>query len=163
MAKQNTENENENIEADIQAAETSETQNDLTEKYFAVSVLRDFVLPDLLDKDTPELLYWAGKDLSRRLAIQDMNDLPSVFKNAGFGELAIVNQSKASYKYKLSGPEVIQRFNLNNDDPEFSLESGFISETVQNTIGAYCMGSFTLDLKNKVVNILIQIERNQKL
>lgn len=160
MAKQNTENENENIEADIQAAETSETQNDLTEKYFAVSVLRDFVLPDLLDKDTPELLYWAGKDLSRRLAIQDMNDLPSVFKNAGFGELAIVNQSKTSYKYKLSGPEVIQRFNLNNDDPEFSLESGFISETVQNTIGAYCMGSFTLDLKNKVVNILIQIERN---
>ncbi|AKP68400.1 hypothetical protein ABM34_04790 [Companilactobacillus ginsenosidimutans] len=138
----------------------SETQNDLTEKYFAVSVLRDFVLPDLLDKDTPELLYWAGKDLSRRLAVQDMNDLPHVFKNAGFGELAITNQSKTSYKYTLSGPEVIQRFNLNNDNPEFSLESGFISETVQNSIGLSSMGSFSLDLKNKIVNILIQIERN---
>lgn len=160
MAKQNNDHENELKNESIETAETDETQNELTEKYFAVSVLRDFVLPDLLDKDTPELLYWAGKDLSRRLAIQDMNDLPRVFKNAGFGELAITNQSKSSYKYKLSGPEVIQRFNLNNDNPEFSLESGFISETVQNTIGSYCMGSFTLDLKNKIVNILIQIEKN---
>ncbi|KRL66148.1 DUF2507 domain-containing protein [Companilactobacillus versmoldensis] len=160
MAKQNNENENEQINDEIDSAETSETQNDLTEKYFAVSVLRDFVLPDLLDKDTPELLYWAGKDLSRRLAIQDMNNLPGVFQNAGFGQLAITNQSKTSYKYQLSGPEVIQRFNLNNDKPEFSLEAGFISETAQNTIGAYCMGNFSLDLKNKTVNILIQIERN---
>ncbi|WP_300558735.1 DUF2507 domain-containing protein [Companilactobacillus sp.] len=160
MAKQNKNNDNENLDESVETEETSATQNDLMEKYFAVSVLRDFVLPDLLDKDTPELLYWAGKDLSRRLAIQDMNDLPNVFKNAGFGELEIASQTKASYKYVLSGPEVIQRFNLNNDDPEFSLESGFISETVQNTLGAACMGSFTLDLKNKVVNILIQIERN---
>lgn len=160
MAKQKTNNENEQTDENIETAETSATQNDLTEKYFAVSVLRDFVLPDLLDKDTPELLYWAGKDLSRRLAIQDMNDLPNVFKNAAFGELSIISQSKSSYKYKLSGPEVIQRFNLNNDNPEFSLESGFISETVQNTIGAACMGNFTLDLKNKTVTILIQIERN---
>jgi predicted hydrocarbon binding protein len=160
MAKQKNENENEIIDEKVVVAETNEAQSELTEKYFAVSVLRDFVLPDLLDKDTPELLYWAGKDLSRRLAISDMNDLPRVFNNAGFGDLSITNQSKGSYKYKLSGPEVIQRFNLNNDNPEFSLEAGFISETVQNTIGSYCMGSFTLDLKNKAVNILIQIERN---
>ncbi|WP_125771747.1 DUF2507 domain-containing protein [Companilactobacillus furfuricola] len=159
MAKQNN-NDNEKLNEDLETESVADTENDLTSKYFAVSVLRDFVLPDLLDKDTSELLYWAGKDLSRRLAIQDMNELPKVFANAAFGELAIVNQSKTSYKYKLSGPEVVQRFNLNNDKPEFSLEAGFISETVQNTIGAACMGSFTLDLKNKIVSILIQIERN---
>ncbi|MFD1472456.1 DUF2507 domain-containing protein [Companilactobacillus mishanensis] len=163
MAKNTKNKEKDNVienSESIEHEESVDTDGTLTEKYFAVSVLRDFVLPDLLDKDTPELLYWAGKDLSRRLALQDMNDLTGVFKNAGFGILSITSQTKGSYKYKLNGPEVLRRFDINNDKPEFSLEAGLISETIQNTIGAYCMGSFTLDLKNKEVTILIQIERN---
>src|SRR5699024_6801196 len=74
----------------------------LTENYFAVSVLRDFILPDLLDKDTVELLYWAGKNLSRQL-ILDMQSLPELFVKAGFGKLEITKQTTSSYTYSLTG------------------------------------------------------------
>ncbi|AUI70733.1 DUF2507 domain-containing protein [Companilactobacillus alimentarius] len=143
---------------------TDDTQDDknentLTENYFAVSVLRDFILPDLLDKDTVELLYWAGKNLSRQL-ILDMQSLPDLFKKAGFGKLEITKQTKHSYIYTLTGPEVVQRFDTNNDDPEFSLETGIIAETVEKTIGAYCLGTYTVNSKAKSVSIKIQIDRN---
>jgi Protein of unknown function (DUF2507). len=131
----------------------------LTENYFAVSVLRDFILPDLLDKDTVELLYWAGKNLSRQL-ILDMESLPELFVKAGFGKLEIVKQTPTSYTYKLTGPEVEQRFDTNNDDPEFSLETGIIAETVEKTISAYSLGTYTVNSKAKSVSIKIQIDRN---
>lgn len=131
----------------------------LTESYFAVSVLRDFILPDLLDKDTVELLYWAGKNLSRQL-ILDMESLPELFVKAGFGKLEIVKQTPTSYTYKLTGPEVEQRFDTNNDDSEFSLETGIIAETVEKTISAYSLGTYTVNSKAKSVSIKIQIDRN---
>jgi len=121
----------------LQKSENDENVDTLTENYFAVSVLRDFILPDLLDKDTVELLYWAGKNLSRQL-ILDMESLPDLFNKAGFGKLEITKQTLNSYIYKLNGPEVEQRFDTNNDDPEFSLETGIIAETVEKTIAAYC-------------------------
>ena len=136
-----------------------ESADKLTENYFAVSVLRDFIIPDLLDKDTVELLYWAGKNLSREL-ILDMPTLPELFAKAGLGQLAISKQTKTSYQYTLTGPEVEQRFNINSDDPEFSLETGIISETVEKTIGAYCLGTYTVNSKAKRVSITIQIDRN---
>jgi len=131
----------------------------LTENYFAVSVLRDFVLSDLLKKDSVEMLYWAGKNLSRNLVL-DMQSLPELFTKAGFGDLEIAKQTKTSYQYILNGPEVEQRFNLNNDDPEFSLETGVIAETVEKTIDAYCLGTYTTNSKAQSVSIKIQIDRN---
>lgn len=131
----------------------------LTEDYFAVSVLRDFVLSDLLKKDSVEMLYWAGKNLSRNLVL-DMQSLPDLFTKAGFGNLKISKQTKTSYQYTLNGPEVEQRFNLNNDDPEFSLETGVIAETVEKTIDAYCLGTYTTNSKAQSVSITIKIDRN---
>ena len=143
----------------LQKSEDGENVDTLTENYFAVSVLRDFILPDLLDKDTVELLYWAGKNLSRQL-ILDMESLPDLFSKAGFGNLEVAKQSPSSYTYKLTGPEVEQRFDTNNDDPEFSLETGIIAETVEKTISAYCLGTYTVNSKAKSVTIKIQIDRN---
>ncbi|ALB28387.1 DUF2507 domain-containing protein [Companilactobacillus heilongjiangensis] len=143
----------------LKKSENGESTDTLTENYFAVSVLRDFILPDLLDKDAVELLYWAGKNLSRQL-ILDMESLPDLFIKAGFGKLEITKQTPKSYTYKLTGPEVKQRFDTNNDDPEFSLETGIIAETVEKTIAAYCLGTYTVNSKAKSVTIKIQIDRN---
>jgi len=143
----------------LKKSENGESTDTLTENYFAVSVLRDFILPDLLDKDAVELLYWAGKNLSRQL-ILDMESLPDLFNKAGFGNLEITKQTPKSYTYKLTGPEVEQRFDTNNDDPEFSLETGIIAETVEKTIAAYCLGTYTVNSKAKSVTIKIQIDRN---
>ncbi|USQ68125.1 YslB family protein [Companilactobacillus allii] len=143
----------------LKPGQDGENVDGLTESYFAVSVLRDFVLPDLLDKDTVELLYWAGKNLSRQL-ILDMQSLPELFTKAGFGDLNITKQTKDSYQYTLSGPEVAQRFNVNNDNPEFSLETGIITETVEKTIEAFCLGTYTVNSKAKSVSIKVQIDRN---
>jgi len=79
----------------LKPGQDGENVDELTESYFAVSVLRDFVLPDLLDKDTVELLYWAGKNLSRQL-ILDMQSLPELFAKAGLGDLQITKQTKTS-------------------------------------------------------------------
>lgn len=158
-ASKNTEEELTDIPDVLQPGKNGESADELTESYFAVSVLRDFVLPDLLDKDTVELLYWAGKNLSRQL-ILDMTSLPELFAKAGFGKLEITKQTKSSYQYTLTGPEVEQRFNLNNDNPEFSLETGIVTETVEKTIEAFCLGTYTVNSKAKSVSINVQIDRN---
>ena len=75
-------------------------------------------------------------------------------------KLEISKQTPKSYTYNLTGPEVVQRFDTNNDDPEFSLETGIIAETVEKTIAAYCLGTYTVNSKAKSVSIKIQIDRN---
>ncbi|WP_099975100.1 MULTISPECIES: DUF2507 domain-containing protein [Lactobacillaceae] len=126
---------------------------------FAISILRDNVIPDLLDNDTIEILYWAGKNLARTLDSK-IEGLPTLFKEAGLGDLRIMKQTTSNFQYKLQGTEVAERFDHSDvKHLEYSLEAGLISETIERTISAYCMGTYSINKNDKSVSIKIHVER----
>lgn len=124
---------------------------------FGYNLLRDFVIPDILEDDTSEILYWSGKKLFTKLS-SEMNteeSLISFFGSSQFGHLEIKKSSKTKYEFVLSGAEVITR--LHEEKPEFSLEAGILCEYVQTLTGNYCLS--TTDIKSKDVLITIDIDK----
>ena len=55
--------------------------------YFVNQLYRDFLLPTILGGDTPAILYWAGKRITRKYALSEFEDLSEFFKLAEFGNL----------------------------------------------------------------------------
>lgn len=97
--------------------------------YFINQLYRDFLLPEILGKDTANILYWAGKRISRHYDLASFDDLVDFFQMAEFGELKKVKERRASTTFELSGQSVSDR--LDSDSKEFSIESGMIAEAVQ--------------------------------
>ena len=60
--------------------------------YFVNQLYRDFLLPTILGGDTPAILYWAGKRITRKYALSEFEDLSEFFKMAEFGNLTIVKE-----------------------------------------------------------------------
>ncbi|WP_201330888.1 YslB family protein, partial [Lactobacillus nasalidis] len=101
--------------------------------YFVNQLYRDFLLPTILGGDTPAILYWAGKRITRKYALSEMEDLIEFFKMAEFGDLTVVKERRASIIFTLSGQPISDR--LASGSREFSLESGMIAEAVEQARG----------------------------
>ena len=97
--------------------------------YFINQLYRDFLLPEILGKDTTTILYWAGKRISRHYNLSSFVDLVDFFTHAEFGKLEKVKERRTSTIFELSGQTVSDR--LNSDSKEFSLEAGMIAEALQ--------------------------------
>ena len=97
--------------------------------YFINKLYRDFLLPEILGKDTTTILYWAGKRISRHYNLSSFDDLVDFFTHAEFGKLEKVKERRTSTISELSGQTVSDR--LNSDSKEFSLEAGMIAEALQ--------------------------------
>ncbi|MGR3742078.1 DUF2507 domain-containing protein [Companilactobacillus sp. DQM5] len=122
---------------------------------FSYSLLRDIVLPDILEDDSVEILYWEGKRLFTRFLdkIQSEDDLILFFTNAKFGDLKIKKSSKKEFEFVLSGDLVTQR--IKSDNPEFTLEAGFLCEFVQTVTNSYCTSHINVKAKSVVFTIEI--------
>lgn len=46
---------------------------------FSVLLLRDYLLPELLGKEHHSILYWAGKQLARKIQLSTLEELISFF------------------------------------------------------------------------------------
>lgn len=101
--------------------------------YFINQLYRDFLFPTILGEDNQEILYWAGKRISRHYDISSLDDLVSFFDEAEFGKLEKVKERRTHIDFELTGQTVTDR--INSDSKEFSLESGMIAETVQKITG----------------------------
>lgn len=88
------------------------------------------VLPDLLDKNTTELLYWAGKRLARKYPLTSTNDIISFFEQAGWGYLSIKKETKSKIDFELTSDLLNKRFE-SNETVHFQLEAGFLAEQIQ--------------------------------
>ena len=97
--------------------------------YFINQLYRDFLLPEILGRDTTTILYWAGKRISRHYNLSSFDDLVDFFTHAEFGKLEKVKERRTSTIFELSGQTVSDR--LNSDSKEFSLEAGMIAEALQ--------------------------------
>lgn len=125
--------------------------------YFLNSLYRDFLFPTILGEDTNDILYWAGKRISRQYALSNFEDLQDFFKMANFGELTIEKKKHGNIVLSLKGQSVADR--LDSDSTEFSLECGIISECLQKETGKVTEAAASVHPKDHYVTITTQSEK----
>ncbi|MFD1317263.1 YslB family protein [Loigolactobacillus zhaoyuanensis] len=126
-----------------------------TPETLGYELLRDILLPDLLGQEAPGILYWAGKDLARRLPLSQLEDLPTFFAQFNFGELTLSQQTKNRYIYQLDGQQ-IERRQKAFSQADFQLETGFIAQQIQQLTNTIAEGQLEFD-RNKIT-IIIQTD-----
>jgi predicted hydrocarbon binding protein len=94
---------------------------------FGYELIREILLNDILGKESPQILYWAGKQLARKFPLNGKDELIAFFHNACWGNLQFVKESNHEIELTLTGEIIDRRFNL-NDDCHFQLEAGFLAE-----------------------------------
>ncbi|WP_079516586.1 YslB family protein [Rossellomorea marisflavi] len=119
---------------------------------FGYELIRDLLLPDILGKHTPDILYWGGKQLARKFPLPSNDELISFFREAGWGDLAIVEQKKNEITFELSG-EFVKRRNSLKSDASFKLETGFLAEFVQMQYKFVTEATDELHKRNQTVKI----------
>lgn len=116
---------------------------------FSLTVLRDRVLPDILQEDHSEITYWAGKSLARTIDLHGIADIIRFFSDAGFGSLTIESQKETEQVWILAG-EIIDMRLYENEAASFDLETGFLAAQTQSQINYGAEGVWKLD-KNQVI------------
>ena len=124
--------------------------------YFLNSLYRDTILPQILGADNDAILYWAGKHVSRKYDLSDMDELPEFFDMAEFGTLKILKARRHFAEFELSGQIVKDR--IASDSNEFSLECGIIAECLERLNGTHTDAAAKVDEKKQVVQITAQTD-----
>lgn len=102
-----------------------------TSTQFGYELIRDHVLPSVLGVHEGEILYWAGKELARKFPIFSIEEIPSFFIEAGWGNLTLLKSSKKESFYELADDVNAIKVELR----KFQLEAGFIAEQYQKLNG----------------------------
>lgn len=118
---------------------------------FALSLLRDGLLKNLLQEDYPHILYWAGKEIARQFPTDTLSTVKDFFANAAFGDLEIKSQNSKNQRWELNGDLVRQRLALNKN-ADFSLEAGFLAQQLEVQTGAIAEANFKYLKKNEGVS-----------
>lgn len=121
---------------------------------FGYELIRDGLLPNLLGKDTEDILYWAGKELARQYPLEDFSAIVLFFKKAGFGTLTLTKEKNHQRIYTLTGEIVKTR--IEHAHPSFSLETGFLAEQIQLQEMLYAEAVSEVSIKAKEVTITLQ-------
>ena len=116
-------------------------QERITEKeslsvpFFGYDLIREELLRDLLGKDTPDLLYWAGKRLARKYQLNTIDETIIFFNKAGWGTLTIKSESKQEILFELESDIITIRLKT-NPDYTYHLEAGFLAQQLELQKGA---------------------------
>ncbi|KLT16258.1 hypothetical protein AA980_19485 [Neobacillus vireti] len=97
---------------------------------FGYEIIREILLPEILGKDTPEILYWAGKLLARKFPLPDYDKVIEFFANASWGQLEIKKENKNEIEFELSSPLFVSRVKSKAEN-FFQLEAGFLAQQIQ--------------------------------
>ncbi|CAM3107443.1 YslB family protein [Filibacter tadaridae] len=96
---------------------------------FGYEILRDFVLPSILGPHEDEILYWTGKDVARKFPVFTIDELPTFFMEAGWGQLTLKSSVKDEAFYLMDMAQT------NNQSRSCHLEAGFLAEQYQKLNG----------------------------
>ena len=105
-------------------------QESLTVSTFGYDLIREMLLQELLGKDAPELLYWAGKRLARKIPLFSTEEIVEFFQKASWGSLTIKSETKHETLFELGSDLIDERLKL-NPDCLFQLESGFLAQQTE--------------------------------
>jgi predicted hydrocarbon binding protein len=107
---------------------SDETQN---MPLFGYELIREVLLPDILGKDTSEILYWAGKRLARKFPLNSLEEMMQFFSRAGWGVLSLKSEKKDEMEFELASPLLVSRVK-SKAEHFFQLEAGFLAQQIEN-------------------------------
>ena len=116
--------------SEINTSEQKTESEPLAVTAFGYELVREVLLPELLGKDTPENLYWAGKRLARKYPLSTLDETFRFFHDAGWGALTIKEESRKEMVIELSSELISSRLK-NNPNTTFQLEAGFIAQQME--------------------------------
>ncbi|RSD27642.1 YslB family protein [Mesobacillus subterraneus] len=97
---------------------------------FGYELIREILVPELLGKDTPEILYWAGKRIARKFPLDSIEETIRFFHDAGWGLLSVKEESRREMVLELTSDLISSRLK-DNPNTTFQLEAGFIAQQVE--------------------------------
>src|SRR3954464_14569715 len=97
---------------------------------FGYELIREILLPEILGKDTPEILYWAGKRLARKFPLENYNQVVEFFNSASWGQLEMIKETKNEIEIELSSPLIVSRVK-SKAEHFFQLEAGFLAQQME--------------------------------
>jgi predicted hydrocarbon binding protein len=109
---------------------TLQTDESRNISIFGYELIREFVLPEILGKDTPEILYWTGKRLARKYPLHTHDELIDFFAKASWGQLDIKNERKDEIEFELKSPLIVSRVK-SKAEYFFQLEAGFLAQQIE--------------------------------
>jgi len=119
------------LRASLQLEEESmENTEQLTIPAFGYELMREVLIPEILGKETPEILYWAGKHLARKFPLVSMDEVISFFEEAGWGHLKVIKEEKHGMELEITSPLISRHLQLKTDGC-YKLEAGFLAEQIQ--------------------------------
>ncbi|KRM74662.1 YslB family protein [Secundilactobacillus collinoides] len=127
---------------------------------FGQALLRDVILTDILGPDASNIAYWEGKQLARRFKIGSANELAIFFSQAQFGTLTLTKQTATQWQFQLTGDPVNMRI-ASNPKAAFTLEAGFLAESVEQMIGVVAeteVTPVTKTHKSIAVNMTVHLD-----
>ena len=122
---------------------------------FALTLLRDRLLPELLQDDESEIIYWAGKALARDVDLTGVMALETFFMDAGFGFLTLTSKKLTEQVWRLDGPVVSARFDENNH-ASFALEAGFLAQQTQQQLGTGAEAQWEANKQTVVITVMTE-------
>jgi predicted hydrocarbon binding protein len=126
---------------------------------FGYELLREVLLPDLLGKDTPQLLYWAGKNLARKYPLDTIEMIVDFFTKAGWGHLTLDKDKKDELEFHLTGDLISNR--LSSKEPStFQLEAGFLAQQIQLQKGR--LSEAHEQQKNRALKVIFTVKTDKK-
>jgi len=97
---------------------------------FGYELIREVLIPEILGKDTPEILYWAGKRLARKYPLDDHQQIIDFFDKASWGLLEVKNEAKTEIEFELTSPLIVSRIK-SKAEHYFQLEAGFLAQQIE--------------------------------
>jgi predicted hydrocarbon binding protein len=118
------------IDSTVVVDETINTDEPRTISIFGYELIREFLLPEILGKDTPEILYWAGKRLARKFPLADLAQIIDFFAKASWGQLELKKENKTELQFELMSPLIVSRVK-SKAEHFFQLEAGFLAQQIE--------------------------------
>ncbi|KGM44897.1 YslB family protein [Neobacillus niacini] len=97
---------------------------------FGYELIREFILPEILGKDTPEILYWAGKRLARSHPLNSFDEIIDFFSKASWGQLELKKERKDEIEFELVSPLFVSRVK-SKAEHYFQIEAGFLAQQIE--------------------------------
>ncbi|MBD1381153.1 YslB family protein [Metabacillus arenae] len=107
-----------------------EKLQDIEVPAFGFELMREVLIPDILGKESSQMLYWAGKNLARKYPLNSLEEVISFFHCAGWGKLSIVHKKGTEMEFELEGELIQARFKAKKE-PFFQLEAGFLAQQME--------------------------------
>jgi len=93
-------------------------------------VLRYVSMSQVFGEEKDSILYFIGRNLARRIAIETLDDLYYLFNKFRWGNLELIKDRRKTLTFHLMSDDVAERI-LSPFSVDFRLESGFLAEAIE--------------------------------